>query len=96
MKIFILLFSCLSLFALFYPAFADEAAPDNSNWGIQPLTEDQQKTKVISSEEKIWNKEQDKNIYENYGSEESPAFLNRENINPGEADYNYGSGDGVD
>ena len=30
-----------------------------------------------------------------YGSDQSPAFLNRENINPNESDYGYGSTDGT-
>lgn len=33
-------------------------------------------------------------IYEQYGSIESPAFMNRENINPNESDYGYGGSDG--
>lgn len=31
-----------------------------------------------------------------YGSDQSPAFLNRENINPSESSYNYGSSDAAE
>ncbi len=34
-------------------------------------------------------------IYQQYGSDMSPAFMNRENINPNESDYGYGSTDGI-
>lgn len=92
MKKFVLLFICL--FSFSYPVFADEAAPDNSNWGIQPITADQQKAKETSASEKTWNQEVNETIYDNYGSDESPAFLNRENIDPHESDLDedYDSG----
>lgn len=35
------------------------------------------------------------NVMQEYGSEASPAFLNRENINPNEDSYGYGTSDGV-
>lgn len=34
-------------------------------------------------------------VVQEYGSEESPAFLNRENINPNEGSYGYGTADGI-
>lgn len=33
-------------------------------------------------------------INQDYGCDQSPAFLNRENINPNESDYGYGATDG--
>lgn len=94
MKKIILFFICLIVFSFFYPAFADETNFDNSNWGIQPVNQDEQQAKETSPLEKIWNKEQDENIYDNYGSEESPAFLDRENIDPGEYEYDYNDDSG--
>lgn len=44
--------------------------------------------------EETWQELHDQLIYDNYGCEDSPAFLNRENINPHESDYEYGSSDG--
>lgn len=96
MKKLILLFICIVPTVICYPVFAAEAAPDDSNWGIQPVTKDWQRAQQTSSSEKAWDEEVNEKIYENYGSEASPAFLNRENINPGESDYDYGSGDGLD
>lgn len=86
MKKIILFFIFLTAFTFFYPALADESAYDNSNWGVHPLSDKEQKSKETSSSEKIWNEEQDEMIYENYGSEESPAFLNRENTGTEEYD----------
>lgn len=37
----------------------------------------------------------DDTVVPEYGSEESPAFLNRENMNPNEDSYGYGGADGV-
>ena len=92
MKQLFFLVLCLFLFLSISLAFADDAPCDNSNWGIQPQKQSPQK---LSAAEKTWDEEEYEYIYENYGSQESPAFLNRENINPNEADYNYGSCDGV-
>ena len=62
-------------------AFADES----SNWGIQqPQTE---KAKQSETSEKVWEHEQSDNIYENYGSEDSPGFLNREGVDPATSDF---------
>jgi len=83
---------CLSLFLFTSCAFGDDAPSDDSNWGVQP----QKQSPKIAPSEKTWNEEQDETIYDNYGSEESPAYLNRENMNPNEADYDYGTADGVD
>lgn len=56
--------------------FADEA----SNWGVQqPPAE---KTKPSETSEKVWEHEQSDKLYENYGSPDSPGFLNREGIDP--------------
>lgn len=68
-------------------AFADES----SNWGVQqPSVE---KTKQGETSEKIWDNEQAERLYDDYGSPDSPGFLNREGIDPrdstSEDDYDY-------
>lgn len=66
----------LVLFLLSLPVFADES----SNWGVQPPPATVQNTKENS--EKVWDREENQNIYENYGSGDSPEFLNRGGIDP--------------
>lgn len=75
-------------------AFADEAPVDDSNWGIQPEKAQGQYLNDVSTPEETWNDTHDTIIFDKYGSEDSPAFLNRENINPNESDYAYGHSDG--
>jgi len=38
----------------------------------------------------------DEMIYQQYGSDQSPSFNNREKINPNESDYSYGTSGGND
>ena len=93
--IFLILFLFLSQSAGY--VFADDTAVDNSNWGIQSHSQSESGYgKPGSQSEDAWDAQQDDTIYNNYGSEESPAFLNRENINPNESDYGYGSTDGME
>lgn len=87
----ILLIMCFCLIS--YPVFADDAPADNSNWGVQPAYQDADDS---SPSQDAWDRERDEIIDRKYGSEDSPAFLNRENINPNEADYGYGSTDGYE
>lgn len=84
---------CLCLFSFSYPAFGDDAPADDSNWGVQPVPQPTQDTGG-SAEQDAWKREHDEIIYQKYGSEDSPSFLNRENMNPNESDYGYGSTDG--
>lgn len=90
MKKSVLFLICLFIFPLFHFAQADVTG-DDSNWGIQP-------TKSVPAptekSEQTWQDEHDEAIYDNYGSDQSPAFLNREKINPNESNYNYGTPDG--
>lgn len=91
-KMFFIVISLL-LCSVFNGIFADEAAPDNSNWGVPPMSQNEQVIdENTTPSENTWNDEHDLKIYNNYGSEKSPAFLNRENINPNESDYGSGSG----
>ncbi|MFA7659522.1 MAG: hypothetical protein WCY19_08825 [Candidatus Gastranaerophilaceae bacterium] len=97
MKEFILSVMCLFLFFLFHPAFADDdGTSSNSNWGIPPASKDEMSAQNSGSAEEAWSEEYNQTIYERYGSDESPAFNNRENINPNESDYGYGETDGYE
>lgn len=78
-----ILSSCL-LFTFYFLLFTSSALADDSNWGIQPPS-----TKQVPSQasQKVWENEQSEKLYENYGSQDSPAFLNRENIDPATSEY---------
>jgi uncharacterized protein YxeA len=76
---------CLVLILFISPALANDITTNDSNWGIQSPIEKQQKEAETS--EKIWDKEQNQKLYENYGSQDSPAFLNRENIDPSNSEF---------
>lgn len=80
MKRIVLLFSALFIFQ--FPALAQDA---DSNWGIQQ--QQNSSNQCNSIEEKVWQREYDRALYEEYGSDQSPAFLNRENIDSDETDY---------
>lgn len=86
MKKIVLLIICLFLFYSQAPARADDDSFDDSNWGVQPINKNEHPTDKTPSAEKVWNNLRDEKIYENYGSDKSPAFLNRENINPSDDD----------
>lgn len=64
----------------------------------QQIQANEQSDSALKEEnaEQIWNYTVDDYIDRNYGSDASPAFSNRENINPNESDYGYGTADGVD
>jgi len=89
---------CMFSFLSICSVSADESALDTSNWGVQSRPQascdydEYYEDGDTSPSEDTWNGEHDNKIYEKYGSEESPAFLNRENINPSESDYNSGAG----
>lgn len=92
MKKIILLFIYLYVFSFFYPVCASDAAVDNSNWGVSPTTS-QNKQGSGEQEEKVLDNEQNQTIYENYGSKESPAFLNSVNSPEDEGEYDSGAGE---
>lgn len=70
--IFLLGFSC---------AFADDKSMNNQNYAAQKINHKE-------ASEIIWDREMEQSLYENYGSEVSPAFLNREGTS---TDDGYGS-----
>lgn len=94
------LFVLFTLYSLLFTplAFANE----QQNWGVQPPPEE--KIKQNETSEKVFEHEQSDKLYENYGSSDSPGYLNREGIDPStletedkydyedDAPYNYDAG----
>lgn len=83
--VFASLYLCIlfTLYSLLFIPFA--LADDSSNWGIQqPQVE---KTKQGETSEKVWEKEQSEKLYQDYGSTDSPGFLNREDVDPATSDF---------
>jgi len=77
---------------LSYPAMAQDE-PDNT----PKENTNQQKQNVEpptnpKGSESDWDLMYDQTVFEKYGSTESPAFLNREKMNPNESDYGYEGG----
>lgn len=68
----------------------------DKNWGVQPVSEDQQAQLDNDSNVQGSDDFYSELIAPEYGSDQSPAFLNRENINPNESDYGYGGFDGYE
>lgn len=85
-KIILVLIAMLS----FSCAFADDKTTDNTTFGTL-------QTNSTEESEAIWDRERDDSIRKDYGSEFSPAFSNRENIDidqgDGDYDYDYDSAD---
>lgn len=81
MKKVFLLFICLTF--LYIPVYADDSPADGSNWGIQT----NQHYSKTSPSQKVWDTQRDQIIDEKFGSDTSPAFLNRENIDPRDSDF---------
>lgn len=96
MKKIILCIIVLIVASLFHLVNANaEVTNDDKNWGIEPVVLDKPSgTSNSEASEKTWQGEHDEAIYDNYGSDQSPAFLNRENMNPNESDYGYGTPNG--
>ena len=96
MKKSVFLVLCLCL--LSYPVAAEEDsfwndesknAPSNN-----PAAHNGDNSTGVQTQGDISEGELDENIYSQYGSVFSPAFLNRLEENPNEADYAYGSSSG--
>lgn len=84
MKKTILLVMCLFLFS--YPAKAQDESNCNAPTGN--VTQSNDNVQVTESPaEKTWDREYNRALNEEYGSAESPAFLNRENIDSDDSDY---------
>jgi len=93
MNIKVLLVLCM--FLLSYPAIAQDETCNGTNENIQQPNKNQQPNVNPGGSESDWDIMYDETIYERYGSTESPAFLNREEMNPNEGDYGYeGAGNG--
>lgn len=76
----------LSLFAFCILHFAVSSVSAEENWGVQS-TSSPVKQGAEEASQKVWDKEENEKIHENYGSEESPGFLNREDIDPATSDF---------
>lgn len=77
------------------PVFSDDSTGsdipfDSSNWGVQSVPQDNQDNDESSAQD-TWDRIHDQTIDKKYGSEDSPLFLNREEMNPNEQDYDYGT-----
>jgi hypothetical protein len=76
----------LLLFTLYSLLFTSLAfAGDSSNWGVQQPSVTKPTPSEIS--EKVWDKENNEKVYEDYGSKDSPGFLNREDVDPATTDF---------
>lgn len=79
------------LLAAFLLLFVLPVLADDSNWGISSYP--QVKPSQQEQSEKVWNNENDELMYDNYGSANSPGFLNRGNVDPrgsiSEDNYDY-------
>lgn len=71
--------SFLALVSFISPVFAEE------NWGVQSPPSVKQGAEEAS--QKVWDREESEKIHEYYGSEESPGFLNREDIDPSTSEF---------
>lgn len=92
MKKFAFLIIFILAFSYTHHAFADDVNPTSDpNWGVPSENENTHQADEDTPTEDEWDKIYDQTIYNKYGSDESPAYLNRENMNPGESDYGYSS-----
>lgn len=90
MKKVSLLIIFLFIFSYMNHAFADDVNPTSDpNWGVKPKNENAAQADESNQSEEEWNKIYDQMMYNKYGSDESPAFLNREKMNPSESEYGY-------
>lgn len=71
---------------------ADESS--NANWGIAPVNDKEAAREAEYDDTQGSDDFFDEEIYDEYGSNKSPAFNNRQNINPNESDYGFGQTDG--
>ena len=79
----ILFFVFCSIFTS--PVFADGSVYNGSNWGVPYYSQDDEQSG--EAEEQVWQDELDESNYENYGSDDSPAYLNRQNIDLYESNH---------
>jgi len=95
MKVFLLVI-CFCLISS--PVFAKNESNYIFSGASKQQEQANEKSDAYEDEEnaqQIWNDTINNYVQKNYGSEESPAFLNRDGINPNEADYGYGGASGL-
>ena len=73
-------------------AIAGESS--NANWGIAPVSDEAEARETEDDDSQGSDDFFYDEIYEQYCSNKSPAFNNRQNINPNESNYGYGQTDG--
>lgn len=86
MKKLILLTMCILLIS---PAFADDYPYKDSSQFIQKQKEEARQESAKEASEQTFDQTKEQLIYDYYGSIESPAFLNRENIDPEEPNNGF-------
>ena len=88
----------LFTFSIFHQISSNVSAQatneEEGNWGVEPIIMNKPNKNNTENSEKTWQGEHDEVIFDHYGSDQSPSFLNREDMNPNESDYGYGSPDG--
>ena len=84
MKKIFLLITCLFLFS--YSAKAEEKSTCAETINNEQQTYDNGQAVENPSAENTWDREYNQILDEKYGSVESPAFLNRENIDSDDSD----------
>lgn len=67
-------------------AFADDSALDSTNWGISPHRQTNS-DQPGEAEEAVWEGERDEYIYNNYGEEDSSAYMNRSKVDAYESNH---------
>lgn len=89
MKKIVLFFMCL--FCLCFSVDAKDLTGCAVSLKNTPQSQDdiQDDNNAGSEAEDVWEREYERALDEGYGSSQSPAFLNRENINPNEDEYDY-------
>ncbi len=80
-------FLILCLYFIVYPASTQEITDATLQKSANPIVQEY----LSNTQDAYYND----NVTEQYGCEQSPAFLNRENINPNEDSYGYGGSDGI-
>jgi len=83
-------------FLLIFPANAQDLNPYTYNNGAQQPKDQGLRTDNSNADTENSDDFYNEMIRQQYGSDLSPAFNNRENINPNESDYDYGSTGGDD
>jgi len=94
MKKSIILVMCLLSFCLSCPVIAQDLNPYTYKNNLHQHKDEGLTTDNSDADTQDTDDFYNEMINEQYGSNLSPDFNNRENINPNESDYSYGSSEG--